>query len=434
MNLTHKQTIALDYLEDKVTYEILYGGGAGGGKSVLGAYWILKNCFKYPGTRWLIGRSKLKTLKETTLKSLFEVIKLQKIPPDVFRYNAQSNTITFVNGSEILLKDLFFYPSDPDFDELGSLEITGAFLDEASQVTLKAKNIVKSRIRFKLDEYGLVPKMLMTTNPTLGWIFDQFYKPSIDGVLADDKQFIQSLFSDNIYLSIHYESVLDSLDEISRKRLKLGDWNYSDDPSALVDYDSVNDLFTNDHIMRNGVKRLSADLAMQGRDKFIAVLMDGGVIRIVSEKAKTTGKDIETILKGLMIEYRIGNTNVVADSDGMGSYLESYIKNIKAFHGGSKAVQSKEFNNLKSQCAFKLAEMINKRELKIEANELQQEEIKRQLLNCLKRDKIDADDNKKKLIGKDKMKEYLGNSPDHFDALLMLMIFYVKKPRQKMHL
>ena len=35
MELTIKQTEALDYLEDASTVEVLYGGGAGGGKSVL---------------------------------------------------------------------------------------------------------------------------------------------------------------------------------------------------------------------------------------------------------------------------------------------------------------------------------------------------------------------------------------------------------------
>ena len=426
MDLTRKQTTALDYLEDNETTELLFGGGAGGGKSVLGAYWILKNCFKYPCSRWLIGRAKLKTLKETTLKSLFEVIKIQSIPPEAFNYNGQTNSITFVNGSEILLKDLFYYPSDPDFDELGSLEITGAFIDEASQVTAKAKNIVKSRIRYRLDEFKLLPKMLLTTNPTQGYIFDQFYQPHINGTLEKHRKFIQSLWSDNSNLSKHYESVLDSLDDASRKRLKLGDWNYLDDPSVLVDFDAVNDLFTNDHVKKTGVRQLGADLAMKGRDKFIVGLKDGGVIQIVAEKAKTDGKEIELTLRDLMSLHQVGNSNVVADSDGMGAYLESYIKNIKEFHGGARA-KNKEFNNLKSECGFKLAEKINKRELRIDATDEQMTEIRRQLLNCLKRDRMDIDDSKKKLISKEKMKEYLGNSPDYFDVLLMLMYFEFKK-------
>ena len=65
MELTIKQTIALDYLQDNKTTELIFGGGAGGGKSVLGAYWVLKMCLKYPFTRWVIGRNSLKTLKET---------------------------------------------------------------------------------------------------------------------------------------------------------------------------------------------------------------------------------------------------------------------------------------------------------------------------------------------------------------------------------
>ena len=140
MKLNLKQTKALDFLEDDKTGEILYGGAAGGGKSILGSYWLLKNCLKYPGTRWLMGRSELKILKETTLLSFFEVCRLQGLQAEKhFHYNAQSGNISFPNGSSIILKDLFCYPSDPNFDSLGSLEITGAFIDECNQLTEKGK-------------------------------------------------------------------------------------------------------------------------------------------------------------------------------------------------------------------------------------------------------------------------------------------------------
>ena len=36
MELSIKQTIALDHLEDNTTLELLFGGGAGGGKTALG--------------------------------------------------------------------------------------------------------------------------------------------------------------------------------------------------------------------------------------------------------------------------------------------------------------------------------------------------------------------------------------------------------------
>ena len=129
MKLLIKQEHATHYLNDNVTTELLYGGAAGGGKSAFGCMWLISMCQKYDGTRWLMGRSKLKTLKDTTLKSFFEIAKILEIE---YNFNAQSNTVFFNNGSEIILKDLFLYPSDPEFDSLGSLEVTGAFIDECN--------------------------------------------------------------------------------------------------------------------------------------------------------------------------------------------------------------------------------------------------------------------------------------------------------------
>ena len=167
MKLTAKQTRAIEFLEDKVTTELYYGGAAGGGKSYFGGYWLLKSALKYPGTRWLMGRSELKNLKKTTLNSFFEVCKEQGLRANEhYRVNQQDSIVHLPNGSQIILADLFAYPSDPQFDSLGSLEITGAFIDEAPQVSEKGKHIVKSRIRFKLDEFGLIPKLLMCGNPS----------------------------------------------------------------------------------------------------------------------------------------------------------------------------------------------------------------------------------------------------------------------------
>ena len=151
MKLLPKQENAVYYLKDNETKELLYGGAAGGGKSALGCLWLIESCQKYPGSRWLMGRAKLKALKETTLNTFFELSSNLGIT-DQFTYNAQANVIYWTNGSEILLKDLFLYPSDPNFDSLGSLEITGAFIDECNQIVYKAWQIVTSRCRYKLNE------------------------------------------------------------------------------------------------------------------------------------------------------------------------------------------------------------------------------------------------------------------------------------------
>ena len=177
LTLLPKQDNAVYFLKDEITEEVVYGGAAGGGKSALGCLWLIEMCQNYPGSRWLMGRAKLKTLKETTLNTFFELASKLGISSQ-FNYSQHLGMIVWENGSQILLKDLFQYPSDPEFDALGSLEITGAFIDEISQIVFKAWQIVKSRIRYKLKEFGLGVKMLGSCNPTKNWVYKEFFVKS----------------------------------------------------------------------------------------------------------------------------------------------------------------------------------------------------------------------------------------------------------------
>ena len=68
-NFTSTQKQAIKYLVDKETNELLFGGGAGGGKSYCGCSFLILCCIKYPSTRYLMGRSKLDALKKTTLNT-----------------------------------------------------------------------------------------------------------------------------------------------------------------------------------------------------------------------------------------------------------------------------------------------------------------------------------------------------------------------------
>ena len=128
--------------------------------------------------------------------------------------------------------------------ELFTLEITAAFIDEANQITEKAKNIVASRLRYKLDQYEIIPKLLMTCNPAKNWTYTQYYKPSKEGTIKPYRKFIQSLVGDNTYISKHYEKQLSELDELSKQRLLFGNWEYDVNEDNLIDYNSIINLFT----------------------------------------------------------------------------------------------------------------------------------------------------------------------------------------------
>lgn len=436
MELTDKQSITLDYLEDDYTNEIIFGGGAGGAKSFLGVYWILKNCLKYPGTRWLIGRRKLKTLKETTLNSFFEVCKLQGVLNGIhFNLNSQTNIIKFYNGSEILLKDLFNYPADPDFDELGSLEITGAFIDEVNQIVLKAWNIVKSRIRFKLDEYDLIPKILGTCNPSKNWVYQNFYKPSKEGKLEHNKQFIQSLARDNPFISKHYIENLMTLDKNSRERLLNGNWEADDDPTSLIEYDNILSIFDNTFIEDKDEKHyISCDVARLGSDKAIIMVWRGFEVIKVYEYDLSRINELESVIRGLIQKYKVPNRNIVIDGDGVGGGLVDQFRNSYDFVNGSRALNDENYTNLKSQCYYKLAEMIMDDGIYIseELTTTQKENI---IIDLEQVKSDNKDDGKLRIISKSKVKELIGRSPDYSDALMMRMVFtLLPKPIEKLRI
>lgn len=437
MKLTIKQTIALDYLEDNETSELLFGGAAGGGKSALGCYWQIKNRLKYPGSRGLIGRSKFKTLKDTTLKTFFEIAKEQGLVKDIHFWLTGShdkenpNCIMFFNGSLIYLKDLFLYPSDPDFDSLGGLEITDAFIDEAAQVSEKAKDVIKSRIRYKLDEFGIKPKLLMTCNPSKNWLYSTFYKPFKEKTLPQAKKFIQSLAGDNPYLSKSYLQNLLTMSKDLIERLYYGNWEYEDDPLKLFrNYDRILEIFTNDFLQNkntsNTEKYITADIAYEGSDKFVIGVWHGLVlIEIIAiDKCDETmvGKRIDEV----RLKHGVPRSNIAYDADGLKRFvkqsaLTGYLKDARQFHNNAKAIGKENYYNLKAQCYFMLAEKIDKGEIYV-ADHVYREQIIKELEQIKQRQRND-DNEKLRLESKADLKLRLGHSPDFTDMMMIRMIF-----------
>ena len=436
MNITfkpfRKQWETLKYLEDDVTTEIVYGGGAAGGKSELGCSWIIMNCYKYPGCRYMIGRKVLKALKGSTLKTFFDVCKKWGLKKDKdYYYNVTSGTITFLNTSEVVLKDLAENPADPDYDSLGSFEVTGIFVDEAAEVSEKCKDVLKSRIRYKLNEFNLKPKLLITTNPSKNWLYTTFYKPFIENTLPPYRKFVPALAKDNPYVPQSYIDNLYTLDEVSKQRLLFGNWDYADDTTTLMDYNVIISLFdnTNNIDTTGSTHYITADIAYMGKDStVIMVWKDYQVIEIIEYNKQSIGTSGNKI-KQLMQIHNVNERNVIYDVVGVGSGIYDYVPQAVQFgSSGSNSPlgRDRNYSTLKTQIAYYFAKACNDGKVGICKTSTETKKRIMEELAQLKRDKVDQD-GKMFIVSKDQIKKVINRSPDYLDCLIYRFYFDVAK-------
>ena len=427
IDLTKRQTQTWKYLWDNTTNEICFGGAAGGAKSVLGSIWIISLCLKYDGIRTLVGRTVLATLKQTTLKTLMEVLgpKFMNLQNEKhYVYNAQTNVITFYNSSEIILKDLEDKPSDVNKDSLGGLELTAVWVDEAVQISLETFSVLKSRIRFKLNEYNLIPKILLTSNPGKNWLMKRFYIPWEEGILDNNKVFIPSLPMDNPHLPESYIQMLKELPQQQKERLLMGNWRYTDDINSLFDFDSIGKSIFRFEPNITEKKYMSVDVSRFGSDRTVVIVWVGLVVIECYVYTKLSTTELYTEIQDLMRFHKIHPQNIICDSDGVGAGITDLLRATN-FVNNSKALHDQNYSNLKSQCYDKLSQLFKEGKISINLNNPTIIDDLTQELLAIRLKDIDKD-NKVSVHSKDEMKKILGKSPDLSDALMMRMYWEIK--------
>jgi phage terminase large subunit len=425
IKLTKKQSQCWKLLTDDVTNIITYGGSAGGGKSYLGCLWISSLCLQYPGIRTLIGRTVLQQLKVTTLNTLFEVLQLMGLKSgEHYSFNGQSNIITFSNKSEIILKDLAYQPSDPNYDSLGGIEVSAVFIDEAAQVSHLCFSILKSRIRYKLNQYNLIPKVLLTCNPGQNWIKKDFYLPFIQETLELNKAFVPALPMDNPHLPASYIEMLKGLPNAQRRRLLEGDWNYNEEDDSLFNFDHISNSVFKFKPEPTDKKYMSVDVARFGTDRSVVMIWSGLVVLEVFVFNKLSTTELSSEIRELIEKYGIHPTNIIVDSDGVGGGVADQIRGTN-FVNNSSPLHGQNYSNLKSQCYVKLSELFKEGKISINImNPSVIDDLTQELLAVKLKD-IDKD-NKVAVQSKDEMKKLLGKSPDLSDALMMRVYYEIK--------
>lgn len=429
---TKKQHEAYELLFDDITRFLFFGGGAGGGKSWLGCEFFLTQALRYPGFKAFIARRELKRLMMSTYVTFQKVCKFHKIPKSAWRLDGGLNVIRFKNGSTIDLLDVAYLPSDPQFERFGSMEYTQGWFEEASETHFLAFEVLKSRIgRHMNEEFDLLPKLLLTYNPSKEWLYRIVYKPWREGKLDDDMKLIQSLYQDNPYTREVYGKTLQTIkDKATKERLMFGNWEYDDDPSSLMEYDAIVDIFTNTAELNNDIY-LIVDVARFGNDRIVFSFWRGLHCYKIVIKTKQ-GLDVTTRqIRDFASTERIPFSHIMIDEDGLGGGVVDNLSGVKGFVANSTPLDEPEtgrpnYQNLKVQCAYKLADLVNNHELAVTCDEAEKQDIIEELEQIKGKD-IDKD-GKLKLRGKDETKEIIGRSPDIADTMLMRAYFEIEKP------
>jgi len=402
-------------------YPIVFlGGGAGGGKS----WWLcetrLVNCYRYPGYKSFIAREELKRLMASTYITWCKVCKWHNIPRDDWALNGQYNYIEFKNGSRIDLLDVKYLPSDPLFERFGSTEYSDGAIEETGEIHFLAYDVLKTRINRHLnDELGIKATMALTGNPKKNWTYTNFYLPDKNGTLPSETKFIQSLYNDNPYTAKEYGKQLAGIkDKSTKERLMFGNWEYEDDPTIMIAFESIDNMFTNTYV-KPGKKVIVADIARYGSDRAIITVWDGFIlIDYVAFDMSSTTK-IRDAINVLRNRYGVQLSNIICDEDGVGGGVVDMLR-CTGFVNNSKAVNP-TYQNLKTECGYKLAEKAKDIWINCDLPETEIEKINQEfsMLRTYEADK----DGKLRILPKEKIKENIGRSPDWLDVFIMRMFY-----------
>lgn len=426
---TEKQWEALKYWNDETTTEIWFGGAAWWSKTRLWDFAVWMSCQQFPWSRFVIWRKELVNLKRTTLATYYKIMEYYKIPkPYRWVLNGQNNTIRFENWSEIVLLDCAAQPSDPEWTRFWSLELTGAFIDEANEIDPKGIEMLKTRIwrqnTFEIDWKAVkkCPKFLECFNPNKGHVYEDYYKPRKEWTLPSYRKFVRATAWDNPYLPEEYIRQLERADEITKQRLLYGNFEYDNTPWKLFRWDEITDLFSSNIIADEAVY-ITCDVARLWDDNTVIIVWKGlEAIDILSYKWRTTDQTVQTI-KELENYYNCRRSNICVDSDWVWGWVCDHLRGCVNFMNNWTPIVQKDelrnYANLKTQCYFRLKYLMEKREIRINSSWEIKDKIQTELDNIIVKDL--EWENKVKLESKEDMKKRLGHSPDYADAIMMRM-------------
>lgn len=323
--------------------EILYGGSAGGGKSI--ALLMAALMFmKYPGHNALILR---RTFSQLTKPEMLIPISHEWLGNTDAKWKEKEHKWIFPNGSVL---EFGYLDTDKDKYNYQGAAYHSVFYDELTQFTEDMYTYLFSRVRKKADsEYPL--RFRATSNP--GGVGHEWVKSRFITTKKSDREFIPAGLVDNPSLDADsYRTQLAELDPVTRKQLEEGDWDVvgSGNFFSRSKFQIIDDFSGHGRIVRAwdmasstkaksdftvGVKMLETGGRFYVLDVIKAKLKPFDTEKLIKETSELDGKSVE-----IFMEQEPGSSGQIV--------IDHYARNVLkgfAFEGikntGSKSDRAK---------------------------------------------------------------------------------------------
>lgn len=221
---------------------------------------------------------------------------------------------------------------------------------------------------------------------------------------------------------------------------------YIDNVGALFKYDSLVDIFSNT-IVKDGHKYLIVDIADDGSDQTIFSFWDGLEEYRREEFERLNTESIIAKIREYASDQRIPYSHIAVDAIGVGAGVasSSMLDGIIGYKSSYQAIKTdndivrlpnvgklshpliplvSDYRNLRSQCVFVLASLVNEHKIASRVTGRQKEAIIEELSNY---QDASTGDGKRSPTAKDDVKTAIGRSPDASDCFIMRIYFEIMK-------
>ena len=218
---------------------------------------------------------------------------------------------------------------------------------------------------------------------------------------------------------------------------------YVENEGSLFKFTSLVDVFTNT-ITKENSKYLTVDIADDGSDKTIFSFWEGLEEYKREEFSSLNTESIVQKIREYQMNDRIPMSNTAVDAIGVGAGVasNSLLDGIIGFKGSFAPIKTddnivllpnfsytktanliSDYRNLRSQCIFTLANLVNSHKIASKVTGRQKENIIEELQHY---QDVSTGDGKRMATPTDDIKEIIGRSPDNASTWIIRMYFEIR--------